>query len=77
MRIVRWLWDGWKALALRIGEFNTKLLLFVFYYLALGPISLVSRLIQPDPLGKRAQPGTLYVPVQSPPDTLERARRQF
>lgn len=77
MRLLKAAWAGWKALAHRIGVFNTKLLLFAFYYLALGPISLVARVFQPDPLGKRIQPGSLYVPVKGQPDTLERARRQF
>jgi len=77
MRFLRAVWDGWMALAQRIGTFNTKLLLFLFYYLSLGPISLLARLFQPDPLGKRIAAGSLYVAGARPAESLERARRQF
>ena len=43
MAVLKAIWEGWKRLAHRIGVFNTKLLLFLFYYLALGPVSLTVR----------------------------------
>jgi len=77
MRFFKAAWDSWKRLAHRIGTFNTKLLLFVFFYTCLGPISMFSRLFQPDPLGKRIGEGSLYVPAVAQADSVERARRQF
>jgi hypothetical protein len=77
MRFLKAAWDGWKALAHRIGTFNTKLLLFFFYYVSLGPISYLARLFQPDPLGKEIGEGSLYVQSARPAESLERARRQF
>ena len=77
MGIARAIWEGWKRLAHRIGVFNTKLLLFLFYYLLLGPISLLVRLVQRDILGKRIQDGSLYRAPEDVPVGLERARRQF
>ena len=77
MKILRAIWEGWKRLAHRIGVFNTKLLLFLVYYLILGPVSLVMRWFQPDPLAKRIQPGSLYTSIDGSTNDLERARRQF
>ena len=77
MSVLRWLWEGWKRLAHRIGTFNTKLLLFVFYYLALGATSLMVRVFQRDLLGKKVQEGSLYEPVDVIGEPMERARRQF
>ena len=77
MRLLKAAWEGWKALAHRIGTFNTKLLLFFFYYFSLGPISYLARLFQPDPLGKEIAEGSLYVRSVRAAESLERARRQF
>lgn len=77
MSLLKAIWEGWKRLAHRIGVFNTKLLLFLFYYLLLGPISLMVRTVQRDPLEKRIQDGSLYRESDSATFDLERARRQF
>jgi len=77
MRFLKAAWDGWMAFAHRIGTFNTKLLLFFFYYVSLGPISYLARVFQPDPLGKRIAAGSLYVAGARRAESLERARRQF
>jgi saxitoxin biosynthesis operon SxtJ-like protein len=77
MRFLKAVWAGWMAFAHRIGTFNTKLLLFAFYYVSLGPISYLSRVFQPDPLGKRIDAGSLYVAGVRRPESLERAKRQF
>ena len=77
MKVLKAIWNGWKKIAHRIGVFNTKLLLFLFYYFMLGPTSLLVRLFQRDMLGKQMQDGSLYAPVQAAPLDVERARRQF
>ena len=77
MAVLSWIWEGWKRLAHRIGVFNTKLLLFLFYYLLLGPVSLMVRLFQRDPLEKRIEGGSLYRAAEAATLDLERARRQF
>ncbi len=77
MVFLRAIWGGWKRLAHRIGVFNTKLLLFLFYYGILGPTGIVVRMFQRDMLGKRVQEGSLYWVVDANGVDLERARRQF
>ena len=71
------LWEGWKRIAHRIGVFNTKLLLFLFYYGALGPVSGLVHLFQRDMLAKRIADGSLYSAAHSSAPTPETARRQF
>ena len=77
MALLKAIWEGWKRLAHRIGVFNTKLLLFLFYYLLLGPLSLTVRLFQRDMLGKTIQEGSLYRAAETATQDAERARRQF
>ena len=77
MGFLKAIWEAWKRIAHRIGVFNTKLLLFLFYYLMLGPISLLVRMVQRDPLEKSIQEGSLYRAPDSHTRDLERARRQF
>ena len=77
MWLLKAAWDGWMRFSHRLGTFNTRLLLFVFYYVGLGPISYLARLFQPDPLGKRIAAGSLYVPGNRAAESLGRARRQF
>ncbi len=77
MALLRTIWEAWKRLAHRIGVFNTKLLLFLFYYVVLGPTGMLVRAFQRDMLGKRIEDGSLYHPVSSETVDLDRARRQF
>ena len=42
-------WRWWTRVAHRIGDFQARVLLTVFYYVILGPFALVLR--RSDPLG--------------------------
>jgi hypothetical protein len=44
-------WRWWTRVAHRIGDFQARVLLSVFYYVILGPFALVLR--RSDPLGIR------------------------
>jgi hypothetical protein len=48
--IARKIWNGWKRVALKIGRFNTALLLTLFYFLILTPVGALFRLFGWDPL---------------------------
>jgi hypothetical protein len=52
---MRQLWEGWKRIAHKIGDFQARALMTVFYFIILGPISLVFRW-RSDPLA--IKPGT-------------------
>ncbi|MEK7449448.1 MAG: hypothetical protein AAB019_08190 [Planctomycetota bacterium] len=39
------IWSGWKLFALKFGQFNTRIILTAFYFVCLGPIALIKKLI--------------------------------
>jgi hypothetical protein len=72
--VLRRLWEGWKRFGRKMGDFQARLLLTVFYFVILGPFALGIR-FKADPLGLRRGGG--WLPVTREGDPLERARRQF
>ena len=55
MRLLRRAWEGWKRIAHRIGQFQARVLLTLFYFIVLAPFAGALRLFA-DPLG--IKPGT-------------------
>jgi len=73
---LRVLWQGWKAIALRIGHFQTRLMLSLIYFVIVGPVALVLRLVS-DPLGiKQRAARTRWRARHYPTLSLDQARRQ-
>ena len=72
--VLRRLWEGWKRWGRKMGDFQARVLLTVFYFVILAPFALVIRFTA-DPLGLKRGGG--WLPVTRPDDPLERARRQF
>jgi hypothetical protein len=70
------LWEAWKLIARAIGNFQSHVLLTVFYFGLLGPIALVHRTLA-DPLelkiGSRRRGWTAR---PSDPGCLDEARKQ-
>lgn len=54
--VFRHLWEQWKRIARRIGDFQARVLLILFYFVILAPFALVVRWAT-DPLA--IKPGTL------------------
>jgi hypothetical protein len=75
--VFRRLWRGWTRVGRRIGDFQARVLLTVFYVVIVAPFALVIR-VAADPLalGPRARRGWRPIPpaAETP---LARARRQF
>jgi hypothetical protein len=76
MTLLRRLWDGWKRFGRKVGDFQARLLLTIFYFVILAPFALVMRLA--DPLGLRhaGEPAWHLTSPTSAGDVLVRARRQ-
>jgi hypothetical protein len=71
------LWEGWKRVAKKIGDFQARLLLTIFYILVIGPFALVVRW-RGDPLGlKHRQPQGWLTCTARKGDPLTRAGEQF
>ena len=51
---------GWMWLAVKIGAFNSRVLLGLVFYVAITPVGLVRRLFGRDPLGLRASTAATY-----------------
>ena len=74
--MLRKLWEGWKVIAEKIGTFQAKIILGLLYFLILGPVALVRRVVA-DPLGLRRAPApTHWIPRPTAEANLDAARRQ-
>jgi hypothetical protein len=68
-------WRWWTRVAHRIGDFQARVLLTVFYYVILGPFALVLR--RGDPLGIGAAAARGWRPRDAGALPIaEQARRQ-
>jgi len=69
------LWEAWKRLAHRIGNFQARVLLTVLYAVLVLPFGLVVRLFS-DPLRIRRRPAEWLDRSDNPADTIF-ARKQW
>jgi hypothetical protein len=69
------LWEGWKRVGRKIGDFQARLLLTIFYFVVLAPFAMGVRLFA-DPLGLKRPGGWQDLPALRE-TALARARRQF
>ncbi|MBI4528298.1 MAG: hypothetical protein HY695_31270 [Deltaproteobacteria bacterium] len=75
--VLRRLWEGWKRLGKKIGDFQARLLLIIFYYVVLAPFALAVRWGS-DPLGIKAGRPRGWTPRgESEAASLATAIRQF
>ncbi len=72
---LRRLWQGWKLVGKKIGDFQARVLLTLFYFVILAPFALGVRLLA-DPLGLK-QPGGWHPVTPRDETALQRAGRQF
>jgi hypothetical protein len=75
--LVRRLWEGWKRFGRKLGDFQARLLLTVFYFVVVAPFALLVKLGS-DPLALAPKTPKGWRPrTAAPGSALERARRQF
>jgi len=72
----RRLWQWWKKVAEKIGNFQARLLLSFFYFVVVLPMGLVVKLSS-DPLKLRKYQGSLWIQRESKVVDFNEARRQF
>jgi hypothetical protein len=71
------LWARWKAFAFRMGGFQGRLILLLFYFTILAPFGIVSSLFR-NPLKLRNPAvSSFWFPMQAADKEIEEARRQF
>lgn len=71
------LWEKWKVVARRIGDFQARVLLSIFYFTVLAPFALGVKMFS-DPLRLRATGGSGWTERPLPTDdAVTQASRQF
>ena len=74
--VLRRLWQGWKRIAHKIGDFQARVLLTIFYFVIVAPFGLAVRAFA-DPLSLRPTTPRGWRARTTATATLEQARRQF
>ena len=72
----RRLWARWMVIAHKIGTFQSRVLLNVFYFLILLPFGLGVKLFA-DPLHLKRRRGSHWIGKAAGTASWEHARRQF
>lgn len=71
------LWVEWKSFAFRMGNFQGRLILLLFYFTILAPFGIINRLFR-DPLYLRKPTGdSFWFTLITPEKEIEHARRQY
>ena len=69
---------AWMKLAGILGYINSRVLLFLLFYLAITPYGLISRLFGRDPLNRRgAGKASYWIPRKTSKQTREQFERSF
>ena len=73
---LRSLWEGWKRVARKIGNFQARIILLVFYFVVVCPFALVVRWTS-DPLSLKPKSPHGWRPAPQPEgNPADRAMRQ-
>ena len=73
----RKLWEGWKEVARKIGDFQARALMTIFYFVILGPVSM-AMCWRSDPLAIKATTPRGWNNMEKRAGApMEQSRRQF
>lgn len=74
---LKYIWTKWKAFSQRMGSFQSKIILSLFFFLFVTPFALGVKFFS-DPLRiKLPSSSTYWQPKKEPKNNLEEYRRQF
>jgi hypothetical protein len=68
-------WCKWKAFGRKIGTFQSRLILTLFYFIILLPSGIVFSLFK-DQLGIKSDQQTSWIDKFNQPETLEEMKKQ-
>lgn len=74
--VIKRFWSAWRAFGRKIGRFQTRLLLSVFYFVFVLPLAVFLKLSS-DPLKIKGLPTSNWTQKKCRADNFEQARRQF
>lgn len=73
---MRRLWKGWKRVARKIGDFNARVILTLFYFIFLAPFAIAVRLFT-DPLSIKDKSAPSWgIKAEAEEKLMEKAGRQ-
>jgi hypothetical protein len=76
--VLRYIYIGWMHFAHAMGWFITRLILSLFYYIAMTPIGFVMRTLGHDALQLKRKPADSYWEHRTPaPINTEQYRKQY
>jgi len=71
------LWNWWKPIAERVGNFQARIILSIFYFIFVTPIALGVKLFS-DPLTlKKSNQASWWLSRETRKPNIEEAERQF
>jgi|SRR5579862_4303280 len=76
MGFARAAWEHWKKVGHAVGVVQTRILMVIFYFIAVLPIGLLMRLAG-DPLHLKPPKSSNWTPHKHQEPSVDRARQQF
>jgi hypothetical protein len=69
-------WSGWKNIAYKIGNFQARVILSIFYFIIVSPFAVGVKLFS-NPLRLKIKTNSYWISRVFKKHDLEGARRQF
>ena len=57
MDLLKKIWEGWKKIAHKIGNFQARIILLIFYFVILAPFAMIIKRSDPMRLRKGSEHG--------------------
>lgn len=76
MTLLLRIWNGWKVIAHKIGNFQARIILLLFYFIVLAPFALIIKRSDPMRLRRSSVHGWQLRPAESSP-SQEKMVRQY
>lgn len=77
MRFLKSIWEKWKILGHKIGNFQARLILGLFYFIVICPFAAVVKFISKPLRLKILNTSNWRAEEKEPGEAMSRARRQF
>ena len=76
MPILKKIWSKWKIIAHRIGVFQSRVILTIFYFILLLPVGIIFSLFK-DGLNIKSEKKSTWLLKRKQSQTLEEMEEQF
>jgi hypothetical protein len=77
MNLLRKFWEKWKAFGHKVGNFQARLILTIFYFVVISPFAAVVKFVSKPLRLKMLRTSNWLANQAEREDIMVRARRQF